>query len=785
MIFLVTGVLSYYADRKLRVIGIIALFGALLVMLVVCAAVAIRHKKPGFLRPALVLVAPAALSLCISHLYFGIYVGRALEYVGRTAYVQATVTEVTFRSGYGMTSAVRLDSIDGERTNINAVLHTDFECDVSENDVISLYAKFCEFSDDEYGFPEKKYNLSKGRIISLEAVKPSDMASEDAPGNAHGEATDDASDDGQDEISYQEKNGIIISSGDGKKGILRALGAFQKKCSVRLRILLGDTDGGFASALLLGDRSGLDGSLKRDFGRLGLSHMLAISGMHLSVLTYALEKIITKLRIGRKARCLIMIPAIIAFAAITDFSMSVLRASLMLIIYYLGFFLSGERDSLTSLAVSCALICLVMPNGVLDCGLQLSFSATLGLITADKLMPDALKKNGILHRILKSLILTSSAVLFNLPLVFMYFGEMSLVSPLTNLLYTIPVTLVLYLSPLLLIVPGHGFIKETLCYTVGLIIRIIRYSAGKLASFPCLTISLTYDFTIYAVAAAVISAVVLLFAGNVEKKKRICLLLLPIVAFAAVFSSCLAVHSVVSANKAYAGFINYSKNDALVLKRGGNVLICDMSDGSYKVQRLAADLAKNGLHAYDIDGYMLTHYHKKHISSFKRLSDAYYIKTVLLPDPETEDERGIAAAIAEAAADHGCKILYYSMGDDGVRLSGMTIYPQEREYIGRSTHPLVSMRAQIGDFDITYAGSSEFETEENRELLCRNLKQSDMLIIGAHGPITKNSANGFEELLPEHVIASNAEIPVILGIKCEMSLDYDGGDYAWLFEISD
>ena len=50
MIFLVTGVLSYYADRKLRVIGIIALFGALLVMLVVCAAVAIRHKKPGFLR---------------------------------------------------------------------------------------------------------------------------------------------------------------------------------------------------------------------------------------------------------------------------------------------------------------------------------------------------------------------------------------------------------------------------------------------------------------------------------------------------------------------------------------------------------------------------------------------------------------------------------------------------------------------------------------------------------------------------------------------------------------
>lgn len=751
MIFLLTGVLAYYIDLRMKMVGIAMLFAALVVIFAFYIAGIIRHKGYSFTRLFVVLIFPAVFSLCLSYLYFDLYVGRTNEYIGKSAHVEAYVTESTYKSDHGTISAIRITSIDGERKNINATLYTDFECDMSEYDSISLDVVFSELSDDELGFSEKKYNLSKGRIISADALKNSVT---------------------------------IISHGDGGSAILRALRSFSKSCSARLSVILGDTDGGFASALLLGDKSGLEADLKRDFGRLGLSHMLAISGMHLSVLSYALEKLLVRLYVKKKQRCFVMIPATIVFAGITGFSMSVLRASIMLIIYYLGFFLSGERDSLTSLAVSCAAICIAMPNAVLDCGLQLSFSATLGLIIAGKLMPKELQKpEKQKHKILQRLLLTVMAVLFTLPLMWLYFGEVSIISPITNLIFCIPITLVLYISPLLLLCSRIYFVSDLLAFATGAIIRIIRYSASAIARLPNLTLSLTYDFTVYAIAIAAALALILLMFGNSIKRKAL-IVILPSVLFAAIFSLCFTFYYVRDLDRAYVGFINYSKNDAFVIKDRDDIVICDIGDGSYSSLRLAAQLAKSEFHAYDIDAYMLTHYHQKHIYSFRRLAENYYIKTIFLPEPTNEKEKGIAEAIELSAKANYCDVIYYSSDEEGfVQVRGIDIYTQKREYINRSTHPLIAMRIAIGGHGIVYAGSSEFETKENYELFGSYLKMSEFLVIGAHGPVTKSPADRFGYMLPENVISSNSEMPLLTNIECDLSLDFANGDHVAILEI--
>ena len=90
--------------------------------------------------------------------------------------------------------------------------------------------------------------------------------------------------------------------------------------------------GGLLGAILLGDRTYLSGQTSLDFSRIGISHVLALSGMHLAILILGIEKLLSLIGISKKARYIITIILTLAYVALTGFSVSVVRAGIMLII---------------------------------------------------------------------------------------------------------------------------------------------------------------------------------------------------------------------------------------------------------------------------------------------------------------------------------------------------------------------------------------------------------------------------------------------------------------------
>jgi competence protein ComEC len=134
------------------------------------------------------------------------------------------------------------------------------------------------------------------------------------------------------------------------------------------------------AALFTGERDLLSDQIKLDFRRLGITHILALSGLHLSIISLGLSRVLSALQIKKKPRLIIIAIFIVLYMVLTGLSVSVVRAGLMILIYTALFLLGKTKDSITSLAISVFLILLFRPFAVYDLALWLSALATFGIV---------------------------------------------------------------------------------------------------------------------------------------------------------------------------------------------------------------------------------------------------------------------------------------------------------------------------------------------------------------------------------------------------------------------
>ena len=137
-----------------------------------------------------------------------------------------------------------------------------------------------------------------------------------------------------------------------------------------------------ATAMTIGQREHLTGEMRETFRRAGLSHMLVVSGLHLTLLCgMALEEFVFD-GCWRRVRAAISLTLVLLMMAITGFTPSVCRAGISAIVYAVGLLLLLPSDALTSLGFSAFLLCSINCYAACDVGLQLSYCATLGVLFA-------------------------------------------------------------------------------------------------------------------------------------------------------------------------------------------------------------------------------------------------------------------------------------------------------------------------------------------------------------------------------------------------------------------
>lgn len=228
-----------------------------------------------------------------------------------------------------------------------------------------------------------------------------------------------------------------------------------------------------AKALLMGYKNELDREDKIAFSRVGLSHIMAVSGLHVGFILapfWFCIPFLWTLRRGKEFGLLFLIFLLFMYAGLTGFSASVTRASITGGLITYGRLFHKARDSINLTAVAALIILLLRPNELFEIGFQLSFAAVfiilLTLPVLQQFLPDRIRFRWYGQPIM--IVLVSVVVQLGLyPLLSYYFGEFSLSGPLANALVVPGLMVVVPFSLFLLLVstvfPMAGYILNTPC----------------------------------------------------------------------------------------------------------------------------------------------------------------------------------------------------------------------------------------------------------------------------------------------------------------------------------
>ena len=235
------------------------------------------------------------------------------------------------------------------------------------------------------------------------------------------------------------------------------------------------------AAMALGDKSALTKELKEVYAVTGASHVLALSGLHLGIIYTLLSLLIVGRRWQMVSQMLIVL-CIWAFVFLVGMSTSVVRSATMLTVYAL---LSlGYRDKMTvnTLAFTAIVMLMVHPLSLYDVGFQMSFMAVLAILVFMPLLEGLFPTEYLLThqsvRWLWSMVAVSvSAQIGVAPLIAYYFGRFSTFFLLTNFIVIPAATLILWLSPVVLLFPS-------LAYLLLYIVKCLNTVLGQMAAWP-------------------------------------------------------------------------------------------------------------------------------------------------------------------------------------------------------------------------------------------------------------------------------------------------------------
>lgn len=260
------------------------------------------------------------------------------------------------------------------------------------------------------------------------------------------------------------------------------------------RVLPGE-EGALVSAVCLGTRGELSTEAAGNFRRTGLSHLLAVSGLQLTIVAQAVLALLRFLRVPKRVSAGLAGAAVLFFLCLVGFSASVVRAGVMCLVLLLAQMVSRDADSLNSMGAALLILTLPNPYAVWDVGLQLSFAATLGLVLLAPWMRERLE--GLWHRRclrrgeeqepgrqmpafmripMEALCVTAAASVATMPIVAFVFRELSVVSPLANLLGIFPANAMLVcgcLGMALGLVPFLSWAAQGLLWLAGLLARYL------------------------------------------------------------------------------------------------------------------------------------------------------------------------------------------------------------------------------------------------------------------------------------------------------------------------
>lgn len=685
--FLLFSVLSVFLATPVKFV----LLGLSLLLTVLCLIM--RKRKPRFSYLGALLCIPLVLASVSSLWKFDRNTALTEPYHDKTVSATLEVTDILYHSEYYHHYAVETRTVDGEsvRLSLSVTANESFKIGDTLSGSLTVRSLSSETSSERIRLWSQGV-FARGTLTSYEKT--------------------------------------------GHRNTPRALAAeWNESLTACVRDRYNDDASSLIAAMLLGNRSELSPSVTYQFRRVGVSHLLALSGMHISILAFAVLQLGSALRIPKQARGVILIILLAAFSCLTGLSSSILRAAIMTAMVEFGMLLRRENDSFTSLFFAAALIVAFGGNACLDIGLWLSVFATFGILLAVPVSERLFTKTKgfkriILLRLLSPILFTLFATVLTMPLTALFFGQISILGVPANLVFPTLMTVFIYLSLLSFPLP---FLR-------GAVSLVARGFLGLLSVFSaCPSALIPFGQGAVRVILLIALGVILLWAFFKWRHPR--RVLIPLALCLVALVSVVTVSEVVTARDVSAVYLTdsyTSENEFFVLHEDGRVVLIDIGGGDSTAYSRAVAPEIQNLGETEVDLLYIGHYHAGMEQRVARVLSTLYIREVVVPVPHTSYEEVLYLSFSAFCEKEHIRLTRES-SDHATSLGDIRIESYARSASdAEETDAAIAFRFSVGGKCFLYTTANYsmavLESDESAPT-----SEPEIIILGKHGKSAPNA----------------------------------------------
>lgn len=541
--------------------------------------------------------------------------------------------------------------------------------------------------------------------------------------------------------------------GGDPKPFARGLQALRLRMGDILDQLLPPQDAGIYRALLTGDKSAMDEDIRSLYQENGIAHILAVSGLHLSILGLGVYELLRRFGRSKAASGLVAALLIVSYGILTGCSGSALRAVLMLLLRFLGAAVGRSYDMLTAMAAAALFLLWKEPFMLFSAGFQLSFLAVLAIGLSHALPAPK-------HPLFAGLWISFYLQLLTLPVILFHYFRFPLYGIFLNLIVLPLMGCVIYSG-----VFGVGLfaLSEKLA-TIAVggghwILRLYTLLCTRCAALPYSSLLLgrpsMHSVLLYYTALGFMT-----WALAERKTSERSRLPLPCIVLPLILSMLGLPAKQPQGLEITA--LDVGQGDGFILRNQG--LVMSVDGGSTSDQRLGKNvlvpyLESQGIERIDLA--LITHCDADHYSGILYLLEEepkISIGELLLPRVAVQDAR--YDALRDAAAARDVQIRYFGQGDS-ITLGEVEIlgyYPAGTAKLEAANDHSIGMLLHAPDFQMLFTGDMD-ETCEQQMLAAlweanAGYPKIDVLKAGHHGSHTSSSEALLAALRPDYAILS-------------------------------
>ena len=563
-------------------------------------------------------------------------------------------------------------------------------------------------------------------------------------------------------VTVSEKNqGILLIQ------IINKVSARIKK---NIDSIMPEKEAEMLKGLLLGDISEIDDGIQEEFKISNLSHILAVSGMQVNYIIFAVEWVCSKI-VGKRNSKILTIVILILYMAITGFSPSIVRATIMGIILILSTIVYKKNDFWNTLAFSLLLILIYNPFLIQNVGLVLSYLGTIGIVVFNKtifLFADTIRiknkkwrykinlKSKRLKKIKQNIAVTLSAQLAVFPYMIFSFNLFGTYFLITNLLAGLviePITIIGIIAVAISFISikfsdFFSYIVQFLVNTLMLVAKIsnlpfskIYFSTPKIITVIVIYVSLilfNYIGRIYVTKELSttqkrvknIIALLKYYYRKYKKKIYVVFLTILIVGTLIKFIPKNLEINFVDVGQGDCTFIRIPYGKSIIIDGGGSNIASDFNGGKSTLLPYVLDRGYT-----KIDFVVISHMDNDHVGNLFTILEELKVKQVIISKQGEESEN--YKRLLEIIERKKIKLIIVKAGDNikfERNLYFQILWPQElqiKENILNNNS--VVAKLVYGKFKVLFTGDIEKIAEEkiltkyNSEVL-----KSDILKIAHH-----------------------------------------------------